>query len=66
MQGYRRKWGEQLMNAYVVTMYVSIEAATEEEAREIAFSLEVVPKNEADREKIFYDAQNSEVDEPLV
>jgi hypothetical protein len=54
------------MKTYVVTMYVSIEAATEEEARDIAFTLEVVPKNEADRAKISYDAQNSEVDEPLV
>jgi hypothetical protein len=42
------------MKTYVVTMYVSIEAETEEEAREIAFTLDVVPKNEADKEKIFY------------
>jgi hypothetical protein len=51
------------MKTYVVSMYVSIEAETEEEAREIAFSLAVVPKNEADKEKISHDSQNSEVDE---
>jgi hypothetical protein len=61
-----KKEGEADMKTYVVSMYVSIETETEEEAREIAFTLDVVPKNEADREKISYDAQNSEVDEPLV
>jgi hypothetical protein len=54
------------MKTYIVTMYVSIEAETEEAAREIAFSLEVVPKNEVDRDKIHFDAQNSEVDEALI
>jgi hypothetical protein len=54
------------MKTYVVTLYVSIEAETEEEARDIAFALDVVPKNEADREKIYYDAEDNEVDEPLV
>jgi hypothetical protein len=60
------KGGEKNMKTYVVTMYVSIETETEEEAREIAFTLEVVPKHEADREKIWYDTQNNEVDEALV
>jgi hypothetical protein len=54
------------MKCFTVTMYLSIETETEEEAREIAFTLDVVPKNEADKEKIYYDPQNSEVDEPLV
>jgi len=54
------------MKTYVVTMYVSIETETEEEAREIAFTLDDVPKKEADRDKIYYDAQNSEVDEALI
>jgi hypothetical protein len=54
------------MKTYVVTMYVSIETELEEEARDIAFTLDVVPKNEADKEKIYYDAQNSEVDEALI
>jgi hypothetical protein len=54
------------VKTYVVSMYVSIEAETEEEAREIAFTLDVVPKNEADKAKIYYDAQNSEVDEALI
>ena len=54
------------MKTYIVTMYVSIEAETEEAAREIAFSLEVAPKNEAERDKISYDAQNSEVAEGVL
>ena len=54
------------MKTYVVTMYASIETETEEEAREIAFTLDVVPKNEVDRDKIHFDAQNSEVDEALI
>jgi hypothetical protein len=54
------------MKTYVVTMYVSIETETEEEARDITFTLDVVPKKEADREKIWYDAQDNEVDEALV
>jgi hypothetical protein len=53
-------------NQFGITMYVSIETETEEQAREIAFTLDIVPKNEADREKIYYDAQNSEVDEALI
>jgi hypothetical protein len=55
-----------MMKNFIVEMYVSIEAETEEEAREIAFNLDVVPKNEADREKIYFDAQNNEVDEALI
>jgi hypothetical protein len=46
-------------------MYLSIETETEEEAREIAFNLDVVPKNEADAAKIWYDTQNTEVEEAL-
>ena len=53
------------MKNYTVSIYLSIAAETEEEAREIAFGLEVVPKKEADREKIWYDAQNNEVEEAL-
>ena len=53
------------MKTYTVSIYLSIAADTEEEAREIAFGLEVVPNNEADREKISYDSQNSEVEEAL-
>jgi hypothetical protein len=60
------EWGEENMKTYVVTMYVSIEAETEEEARDIAFALDVVPKIDADKDKLYYDAQNNEVDEPLV
>jgi hypothetical protein len=54
------------MKTYVVSLSASIEAETEEEAREIAFTLDVVPKNDTDKEKLYYDAQNNEVDEPLV
>jgi hypothetical protein len=42
---------------YTVSIYLTIAAATEEEAREIAFNLAVVPKNEADEGKIYWDSQ---------
>jgi hypothetical protein len=51
------------MKCFTVTMYLSIETETEEEAREIAFNLEVVPKNKTDALKIWYNAQNTEVEE---
>jgi hypothetical protein len=41
------------MSTYTVSIYLSIEAETEEEAQQIAGKLEVVPKNEADEEKIY-------------
>jgi hypothetical protein len=50
---------------YTVSIYLSIAADTEEEAREIAFGLEVVPNNEADKENIFWNSQNVEVEEEL-
>jgi hypothetical protein len=51
------------MKNYTVSIYLSIAAETEEEAREIAFNLDVVPKNEADEAKIFWESQNTEVEE---
>jgi hypothetical protein len=51
------------MKCFTVSIYLSIEAETEEEAREIAYNLEVVPKNETDALKIWYDTQNTEVEE---
>jgi hypothetical protein len=44
-------------------MYLSIEAETAEEAREIAFNLEIVPQNGADKGKIFWNSQNTQVEE---
>ena len=44
-------------------MYLSIEAETEEEAREIAFGLDIVPKRQEDQYKIYWDSQNTEVEE---
>jgi hypothetical protein len=44
-------------------MYLSIEAESEEEAREIAFGLDIVPKKKEDEYKIFWDSQNREVEE---
>jgi hypothetical protein len=51
------------MKNYTVSIYLSIAAETEEEAREIAFNLDVVPKNEADEAKIYWNSQNTEVEE---
>jgi hypothetical protein len=48
---------------YTVSIYLSIAAETEEEARDIAFTLEVMPKNKADEEKIYWNSQNTEVEE---
>jgi hypothetical protein len=51
------------MKTYTVSMYLSIAAESEEEARHIAFNLDVVPKNEVDEGKIFWNSQNIEVEE---
>jgi hypothetical protein len=51
------------MKRYTVSIYLSIAAESEEEAREIAVNLEVVPKNEADEGKIYWESQNTEVEE---
>jgi hypothetical protein len=51
------------MKNFTVSIYLSIAAETEEEAREIAFNLNVVPKNEADEGKIYWESQNTEVEE---
>jgi hypothetical protein len=51
------------MSRYTVSMYLTTEAETEEEAREIADTLEIVPKNEADEGKIFWSSLNTEVEE---
>jgi hypothetical protein len=48
---------------YTISIYLTIAAETEEEAREIAFNLDVVPKNEADEGKIYWESQNTEVEE---
>jgi hypothetical protein len=53
------------MKCFTVSIYVSIETETEEEAREITSNLEIVPKNEADADKIWYNTQNREVEEAL-
>jgi hypothetical protein len=53
------------MKTYTVSIYLSIAAETEDEAREIAFGLEVVPNNEADEANIFWNSQNTEVEEEL-
>jgi hypothetical protein len=50
------------MANYTVSIYLSIEAETEEEAREIAFGLVIVPKNKAGEYKIWWDSQNTEVE----
>jgi hypothetical protein len=59
----KKRGGEENMKCYTVSIYLSIAVETEEEAREIAFNLEVVPKNEADEGKIFWNSQNTEVEE---
>jgi len=50
------------MSRYTVSMYLTIEAESEEEAREIADTLEIVPKNKEDEEKIYWESQNTEVE----
>jgi hypothetical protein len=41
------------MKNYTVSIYLSIAADTEEEAREIAFNLEVIPKTQCMKERYF-------------
>jgi hypothetical protein len=55
--------GEKQMSTFTVSIYLSIEAETEEEARNIAYNLDVVPKNEVDEGKIYWDSENIEVEE---
>ena len=58
-----KKAGWTNVKNYTVSIYLSIAAETEEEARDIAFTLEVMPKNKADEEKIYWNSQNTEVEE---
>jgi hypothetical protein len=51
------------MKNFTVSIYLSIAAETEEEARETAFNLDIVPKNKADEAKIYWNSQNTEVEE---
>jgi hypothetical protein len=62
---HNKKGGEQQMKCFTVSIYLSIETETKEEARKIACSLEVVPKNKEDALKIWYDTQNTEVEEAM-
>ena len=59
----RKEVKSKMRHEYIVSLYVSIEAESEEEAREIAFGLEIVPKRHEDQNKIFYNSQNTEVEE---
>jgi hypothetical protein len=52
------------MKFYLATLYVSIEAETEEEARKIAFNLKLTPKEKGDKDKIYWDAENAATVEP--
>ena len=60
----KRKGGD-FMKEHTVTIYLSIKTESEEEAREIAFGLDIVPKKKEDEYKIYYDSQNTEVEEAL-
>jgi hypothetical protein len=53
------------MKNFTVSIYLTIEAETEEAAREIAYTLDIAPKNEVDEAKIFWNSQNIEVEEEL-
>jgi hypothetical protein len=63
IQILKRKRGEENMTTYTVSIYLTIEAETEEEAQEIASNLDVVPKNKADEGKTYWESQNTEVEE---
>ncbi len=51
------------MKNYTVSIYLTIEADTEKEAREIVFGLEIVPNNKAHEYKVFWDSVNTEIEE---
>jgi hypothetical protein len=51
------------MKTYTVSIYLSIEAETQEEAEKIAYNLEVIPSKEVDEAQIHWESQNTEVEE---
>jgi hypothetical protein len=53
------------MKKFTVSIYLTLEAENEEEAREIAYSLEIIPKRKEDEYKIFWNSQNTEVEEQI-
>jgi hypothetical protein len=53
------------MKKYTVSIYLTLEAENEEEAREIAYSLEITPKRKEDEYKIFWNSQNTEVEKQV-
>jgi hypothetical protein len=52
-----------MMAKYTVSMYLTIEAESEEEAQDIAYNLEILPKRKEDEPKIFWNSQSTEVEE---
>jgi hypothetical protein len=53
------------MKKYTVSIYLTIEAENEEEAREIAYSLEIIPKRKEGEYKVFWNSQNTEVEDQV-
>jgi len=53
------------MKHFLATLYVTIEAESEEQAKAIALNLSVLPKNKADKEKVLWDAENATTIEPF-
>jgi hypothetical protein len=51
------------MKCFTVSIYLSIEAETQEEAEKIAYNLEITPFSKMDEEKIFWNSLNTEVEE---
>ncbi len=51
---------------YTIAMYLTVEADNEEEAQEIAYNLEILPKRKEDEYKIFWNSQSTEVEEALL
>jgi hypothetical protein len=51
------------MKTYTVSIYLSIEAETQEEAEKIAYNLEITPFSKMDEGKIFWNSLNREVEE---
>jgi len=53
-----------MTDEHIYCIHISLNRSrTQEEAEKIAYNLEVVPKNEADERKIFWNPLNTEVEE---
>jgi len=57
---------ERKMKHYTVSIYLTVEADNEGEARDIAYNLEIKPAKDKHIDQIFWNSQNTEVEEEVI